>query len=556
MSWAQFSLAPTTSAAMASRIAVVSRIANSMELWWIANDGSVQGAYWYQGSTWQRYELAPAGSASLNGGIAAVSRIPTSMELWYIGQDGSVQDHFWYQGGNWGAFQLAPAGSASLNGGIAAVSRIPTSMELWYVGHDGSVLDDYWYQLPVPAPFLPASRTPGQRPKPPVRPLDTTDIVLTPGGLRPRSLGHTLRPGEHVSLKDGRVRIIESTTGNVVKDLGEIAPDANPEGTAAPPAQADKAVPGLPDTGWIENAQWRNGGADPIVYFTTTWVVPSPPGSDDGQTVYLFNGMQPDNAAHILQPVLQWGPSPAGGGNNWSITNWYADGQGGPFSAKTPISVDPGTVLQGVITCTGQSEVGYNYTCQFIGYPDVDLSVTDVPELTWAYETLECYGPNGTNLTQCSDYPSTALTTMYDIEIKTGTPGSSGSDATISWQAVATFNDCGQNCVIVSDASPGGAVDLDYRVPVTAEPGSALACFGVNGSATRLYYLDTNYNVNELAWVNNQFVNSVLPGSAVPRSSIACFGVNGSASRVYYLDADYRVDELAWLGNSFVNNVL
>src|ERR1700680_3639040 len=58
MSWAQFSLAATTSAAMASRIAVVSRIANSMELWWIANDGSVQGAYWYQGSTWQRYELA------------------------------------------------------------------------------------------------------------------------------------------------------------------------------------------------------------------------------------------------------------------------------------------------------------------------------------------------------------------------------------------------------------------------------------------------------------------------------------------------------------------
>ena len=63
MSWAQFSLAPTTSAAMASRIAVVSRIANSMELWWIANDGSVQGAYWYQGSTWQRYELAPAACA-------------------------------------------------------------------------------------------------------------------------------------------------------------------------------------------------------------------------------------------------------------------------------------------------------------------------------------------------------------------------------------------------------------------------------------------------------------------------------------------------------------
>ncbi|MFE2728946.1 hypothetical protein ACFXHB_41925, partial [Kitasatospora sp. NPDC059327] len=119
---------------------------NSMELWFVGANGSVQDHYWYEGSNWQGFELAPAGSASTNGGIAAVSRIPNSMELWFVGANGSVQDHYWYEGSNWQGFELAPAGSASTNGGIAAVSRIPNSMELWFVGANGSVQDHYWYE--------------------------------------------------------------------------------------------------------------------------------------------------------------------------------------------------------------------------------------------------------------------------------------------------------------------------------------------------------------------------------------------------------------------------
>ncbi|MEY9968383.1 hypothetical protein ABIA33_006467, partial [Streptacidiphilus sp. MAP12-16] len=88
MTWNQFPLSPDGSASPSSRIAAVSRIPGSMEFWWIATDGSVQGAFWYDGQPWGRYELAPAGSASTNGGIAAVSRIPTSMELWFVGANG------------------------------------------------------------------------------------------------------------------------------------------------------------------------------------------------------------------------------------------------------------------------------------------------------------------------------------------------------------------------------------------------------------------------------------------------------------------------------------
>ncbi|HLW75398.1 MAG TPA: hypothetical protein VKS01_00410, partial [Bryobacteraceae bacterium] len=242
--------------------------------------------------------------------------------------------------------------------------------------------------------------------------------------------------------------------------------DDKPGKSSAPVPRAARSapIPGLPDIGWIENSQWRNGGSDPIVYFSTSWVVPPVPSSSDSQTVFLFNGMQPDSAAHILQPVLQWGGSGAGGGNYWSITNWYADGQGGAAVTHPPIQVNPGDVLQGVMTCTGQSASGFNYQSSFIGFPSLDVAVTDVEELTWAYETLECYGSDSsTPLTQCSDYPDTPLTAMYGIQIKTGTPGSSGTDASISWAAESNFTDCGQSCQIVSNSSPGGAVYLYYR---------------------------------------------------------------------------------------------
>ena len=144
--WQRYELAPPGSASIHGGIIAVSRIPNSMEMWWIGANGSVQGAFWYEGDQWHRYELAPSGSASANGSITAVSRIPNSMEVWWVGANGSIQDAFWYQDAQWQRFELAPAGSASGTGGIAAVSRIPNSMEVWWVGANGSVQDAFWYQ--------------------------------------------------------------------------------------------------------------------------------------------------------------------------------------------------------------------------------------------------------------------------------------------------------------------------------------------------------------------------------------------------------------------------
>jgi hypothetical protein len=228
---------------------------------------------------------------------------------------------------------------------------------------------------------------------------------------------HRLEHGQHISGKGGRLRIIETATGNVVKDhLGEVSKQKHgrPRGAAVGTAP-------LPDYAWIENTGWSNTGSTPIAYFSTTWVVPPAPTSNDGQTIYLFNGLeQSGNGAqpegpYILQPVLQWGASDAGGGAYWSITNWYV-GPTGLEAIQSPavIQVNPGDVLQGVMTLTGQSGTEFSYKSSFIGYPAVDLIATDIDQLTWACETLECYGSGGTSLTQCSDYPNTALTAMSD----------------------------------------------------------------------------------------------------------------------------------------------
>lgn len=133
-----------------SSIAAVSRIHNSMEMWWIAPDGSVQDNFFYEGKGWQRFELAPRGSA-VAGGIAAISRLPGHMEVWWTGSLGSIEGAFFYDNiGHWNRYQLAPNGSATPGSAICAQSRLPNLMNVWWIGPTGSIEGCWWGDKSTP----------------------------------------------------------------------------------------------------------------------------------------------------------------------------------------------------------------------------------------------------------------------------------------------------------------------------------------------------------------------------------------------------------------------
>jgi hypothetical protein len=275
------------------------------------------------------------------------------------------------------------------------------------------------------------------------------DLVLTPGGYRPKSVVQALEPGHRVSGANGRLRVLKPD-GSVVTDLGPLP--VRPGDAPLQPANVSvpkEKVPGL-GVGWITYASWLNTGK-PITSFKTTWMVPPAPTTQSGQTIFIFNGIQ--NSTMIYQPVLQWGPSAAGGGNYWAVASWYVDGGGGPAFHGSLIPVNVGQNLLGVMTLTGQSGSDFSYNCQFQGIANSGYPIENVQQLTWCIETLECYG-----LTKCSDYPGGPRTAMTAIEIKT-----TAGEADLKWQANDPVTDCGQHTVIVSNASPGGEVDIFYR---------------------------------------------------------------------------------------------
>jgi len=277
------------------------------------------------------------------------------------------------------------------------------------------------------------------------------EMVLTPGGLRPRSLVHKVEHGHSISSAGGRLRTLDSS-GQVVADHGTLI--TRPRGLPLMPLNVSHppptAVPAL-GSGWITFASWANNTGTPVSRFATSWVVPPAPATHSGQTIFLFNGIQ--NSTMIYQPVLQWGSSAAGGGQYWSVASWYADGQGGPAFHSNLTQVNAGDILTGVMTQTGSGPLGDNYDCNFTGIANSNLVISDVQELTWCVETLECYG-----ITQCSDYPATSKTRMYAIDLATGQ-----TNPVILWTVTNSVTDCGQHTLLFDDDSAGnGEVDLWY----------------------------------------------------------------------------------------------
>lgn len=260
------------------------------------------------------------------------------------------------------------------------------------------------------------------------------DLVQTPVGVLPRSHCHLVEPGQILfyHAEDDSVEIRDADGRTARRDA--------PDGDSTPPGVG---------SGWIEDAYWYNNHSAAVRQFWASWGVPAPPATWDGQIVYLFNGMT--NAAHILQPVLQFGASEDGGGAYYSVASWYVADNGNAYFTRA-VPVAPGTQLSGGISFLSRSGSSFSYLCQFAGIGGTGLQVNGVGELTTCYETLEVY-----NMVQWGDYPQGGGTQFYNIlvELATGYPN-------LHWTPQVYYPTAPFGVGIVSNSPTNGSVILYY----------------------------------------------------------------------------------------------
>ena len=264
-----------------------------------------------------------------------------------------------------------------------------------------------------------------------------TGAVLTPGGYRIPSLVHHVPHGHRLRRRNHQFQIVHRRTQRIVA-RHEIVP-------------SDAPIPGL-GSGWITFALWQNPSSEPISQIATDWAVPNEPTTGDtGQTIFLFNALQNASRTNLLQPVLQWGTSQAGGGPFWSISNWYIDSTGHVWHSDS-VPVLPGQVLTGIISLGQETNGLFSYLVSFDGYPALDLNVAGIEQLVYAAEALEAY-----QIGDCAEYPAATFTAMSNISIALG-----GIATPLTWTIQNNSTTCGEHTMIASSANPGGQINIVY----------------------------------------------------------------------------------------------
>ncbi|KAJ6459482.1 hypothetical protein C8R47DRAFT_1162146 [Mycena vitilis] len=260
--------------------------------------------------------------------------------------------------------------------------------------------------------------------------------VLTPGGHSDRTKITAVPPGGHIAHVGKDIHVIASN--------GTVVHVATP---APRPTSTVKAARAL-ETGWITFASWFNTGAA-IGSFKTSWNVPPVPAGQHGQLLYLFNSIEPAAGDAIMQPVLQYGISPAGGGQYWSVASWYLYSDQVFHSSLVPVNV--GQQLNGEVQLVGASSGTYDYNSQFTNIQGTGITVVGGEQLVWATVTLEAYG-----VTVISDYPSgSTVFSGTNLELSNGQfPG-------ITWSTVNDNAD-GLSTVVDVQGSTSATIEIRY----------------------------------------------------------------------------------------------
>jgi len=168
----------------------------------------------------------------------------------------------------------------------------------------------------------------------------------------------------------------------------------------------------LPEPEYVSGSGWQvyayYNGSNQLTMYTGNWVVPPNPASNGGQILYSFNGLQnsfsgagPDIDIDIIQPVLQYGTTPAGGGNYWAMASWYV-AEDGTALFSTVLKVKVADMIYGIMEMTSPDHWFISGNDTNSGKStSLSVSKPNTKFEPWAFVTLEVY-----EVTNCDQYPA------------------------------------------------------------------------------------------------------------------------------------------------------
>jgi len=216
---------------------------------------------------------------------------------------------------------------------------------------------------------------------------------LTPNGWFHNSCIYGPIPEGHV--------VVDGPDFTLIKDIA-----TNKIVRTIPPCKKRLSPKQALPNGWSAYA-WSQHTGGSLSSYNGTWSVPPTPQDQAIQVLFLFIGTQNNfvgafsafGVTNIIQPVLQWGKSAAGGGRYWAMASWYVDSNSNSHWSTLTNTVS-GHTIQGTMDIA--SGTTWNIVCtDETTAQSTTLNIQTNTTEPFAFVTLEVY-----SVTSCGDYPT------------------------------------------------------------------------------------------------------------------------------------------------------
>lgn len=235
------------------------------------------------------------------------------------------------------------------------------------------------------------------------------DYLITPFGYFHSSCVKHLAQGDEVRQDEKVIRHTYGTSDNIQACA---FPHFKGDGTKIVGDERGVKDPSISHA-WVEYASTTTTASYGYLY--AYWNVPPAPTTNDGQTIYMFPGMEDyADVVTIIQPVLGWNSDFA---SAWGIASWNCCVSGTVYEAPAK-RVNSGDVIlgymfdacaSGTLSCATWDIVTYDFNL------DVASELLNTSSFgqtfNWAFAgALEVY-----NVVQCGDYPASGSTAFYNL---------------------------------------------------------------------------------------------------------------------------------------------